>query len=67
MPKAVIHACENCQHFLGLDDTSHADGECRRNSPVPCIGDLVIQERPLVTIWPRVLAGDYCGQFEDRA
>lgn len=42
--------CGNCRYFDG--------DRCHRNAPIPT--DVM---QPLQTLWPRVAAGEWCGEW----
>lgn len=62
--------CENCRwcsypfpyHHDDQIDTAPIGYKCQRRAPVPTGG----QMSPAWTMWPRVHANEFCGEFEAR-
>ena len=57
--------CEHCRYYKGLVDSL---GECHKNPPFLHVDGIArrygASDLPLThSLWPRVLASDWCGEF----
>jgi hypothetical protein len=60
---AVVRSCGGCDFYQSITSTGTA-GECRRRAPAVIVPG---EGNPAETVWPRVSAAHWCGEFKGRA
>ena len=63
MPKpTTVETCVDCTWYLSMPDDGADSGQCHAMPPIP-VQSAVMGKPAILSIWPTVDAGDYCGEF----
>ena len=67
MPKPrTVGTCVDCTWYLPMFDDGPNSGHCHAMPPIP-VQSAVMGKPTILSVWPTVDAGDYCGEYTTAA
>ena len=62
----TVETCFSCTWYVPMPDDGADSGHCRAMPPIP-VQSAVMGKPAILSVWPSVDSGDWCGEFTTAA